>query len=64
MAYLKKLSGSEKELKKYVLYPQDVQPTLNKPFMSGQSQFQEDYKTLPIGYVKTYNERSKLYWLL
>ncbi|MBP9692423.1 MAG: hypothetical protein KBD90_03725, partial [Alphaproteobacteria bacterium] len=50
-----------KELKKYVLYPQDVQPTLNKPFMSGQSVFQEDYKTLPIGYVKTYNERSKLY---
>ncbi len=48
------------ELKQYVQY-QEVEPTLNKPFMSGQSQFQEDYKTLPMGYVKTYNERSNLY---
>ncbi len=49
------------ELKKYVNYfPQHVQPKLNKPFMSGQSQF-EDYKTLSIDYVGTYNERSNLY---
>ncbi|MBP9691915.1 MAG: hypothetical protein KBD90_01120, partial [Alphaproteobacteria bacterium] len=51
------------ELGKYVNYlPQiqpHVQPKLNVPFMSGESQF-GDYKNLPMGYVNTYDTRSNL----